>query len=192
MLYETRKDKIRINVESYERRLTNEYIGLAVYLCNNVEVDKRVFYLVAYHILSIGKHYGFRLTEMEGCPFPIYYKENLTPLAKSRLEKFNDKNSFLYKDVASYFGEQDALFFNNILHEFSDHYHLTKHFSLILDLIDNKALINSMNFFKVCEMYLDTFILNYKILLLTKYICMYTPKSELDEIKNDIKRWKKY
>ena len=110
LIYESREDYFRIDVESPEARLSREYLEFMYYILINNEVENKIFYILSYHFLCLGKDYGYKLTDGPSSPFPIFYGKGLTPLAKKRIEIWNSDDLYLFKDLVSYFNEKDVFF----------------------------------------------------------------------------------
>lgn len=186
VLLQPRIGHFRIDVKSFEERLTREYISFILHIINNREVVDKVYYIVAYHVLCLGKHYGYILTEANNCPFPADPIGGAYPLAKKRLNQWNTDELYIFKDFASFFYEEDALFFNSIYNDFGEHFHSTKHFSLIKDLIDIEIFINKRTYLKLSGLLLDNFTFNYKVIFTSREISIYTTKEEFDKIHNEL------
>ncbi|EHR31817.1 hypothetical protein HMPREF9709_01806 [Helcococcus kunzii ATCC 51366] len=186
VIYERREDNFRLDIKSSEARLSREYLGFIHYILINKEVDNKVFYILYYHFLCFGKDYGYKLTDSSNCPFPTFHSEGLSPLAKDRIEIWNNKDLHVFKDLVSYFYESDVLFFNDFYMNFSAHHHATKNFSLIVNLIGIPIFVNKHMFFDIVELLIDSFVFNYKAIFMTEALSIYSTNEQFDKVKNSL------
>ena len=113
-LYNIRKGYLRLDIESVESRLTNEYLGyLREILMSEEDIDK-VFYIVAYHYLTLAKHLGYQLTanRNDNALFPFDWDE-MSPYAednykKSGYEKYSELRWQIYKNPSLDINAEDA------------------------------------------------------------------------------------
>lgn len=186
LIYEFREDYFRIDIESPEQRLSREYIGFIHYILINKEIENKIFYILSYHFLCLGKDFGYKLTANSSSPFPILDGEELTPLAKKRINIWNCDDLYIFKDLVSFIHEKDVLFFNDFYKNFSNHHHATKHFSLISTLICCPIFVNKNIFYDVAELLIDSFVFNYKVVFMSESLNIYSTKGERDKVKNSL------
>lgn len=186
LIYQPRIHYFRLDISKTESRLTREYMEFLHNLLKNNKIKDKVFYITAYHYLSLGKSYGYKLTASPKAAFPISFTNELYPRTKERIKTWNDDRIYVFSEFVTYFIEEDAKYFNNFYKYFSRHHHATKNFSLIDYIIDQKVSINSDNFPDIAELFIDNFVFNSKAIFITRMVSIYTGKTELNNIKSKL------
>ena len=173
-IYNERDDEFRLNIESPERRLTNEYLEFLHEILLDDNVFDKVFYIVAFHYLSLGKHMGYRLTTANNVPFPVESKREIFPLGKRNLKKLEEIREDSLFDVVRCLRESDILYYYNMYSEFGYHHHATKHFSLLAYLNDFDLMADRYDFeYKVGDA-IDLFVFRYKAVFTKDKLGLYT------------------
>lgn len=156
-IYDLREKYLRIDIDSVESRLRNEYMK---FLSELLEIDDDidiVFYIIGYHYLTLCKDIAFKMTIDSSAPFPFLAQE-ISPLAKKRLEQYNEISYGELHCLFDHFKEKDLVFFNSIFWDLQYHHHSTKHFSLIYYLIDMHIDVNQYSFDDSFSKLLDVFV----------------------------------
>ena len=185
-IYEERKKYLRLDVESPERRLTGEYLDFLHNLLMDKEVMDKVFYIVAYHYLSLGKHMGFRLSMANDAPFPVNYEEELFPLGKKNLKKLEEVKEGRLFHLIRGLSESDILYYYNMFSEFGYHHHSTKHFSLLAYLDGFELAITKCLFSSEVRDAIDLFVFRYKAIYTTDRLSLYMFSEIKEKIINNL------
>ena len=162
-LYNEREKRLRLDIESPDSRLTIEYMELLTDVISIKEDINKVFYIVAYHYLTLCKQLGYKLTEADRAPFPFMGPE-MSPLAKRNYKKYEEFAESRLDGIVYFFSEEELLYYNTIYRECGYHHHATKHFSLIGYLLDlnHTVNINRYRFDYGFDQILDAFVFRYK------------------------------
>jgi len=184
-IYNQRNGYLEMANDSTEIRLVEEYIEFLYELFETKEDTDKVFYIVAYHYLLLGKQVGFNLTIKDCAMFPFWHDE-ITPLAKSRCNKMKSiVNCELY-NIFPKLSEEDLKYYNHF-HMITDCYHhATKQFSLI-DRYDNFDFIGSRYFFdSKFKDALDLFVFRYKAIYANVMFHDYMQLSVIQQIVDSL------
>lgn len=162
-IYDIRKGHLRINVESVESRLTNEYLEYLLRILEREEVSDKVFYIVAYHYLTLAKQLGYQLTATHNSAAPFRFVGNeMCTLAKknyAKLQELFDEGVFA---VLNYFDEEDIKYYNKIYSECGYNHHAVKHFSLIENMMGFASIVSRYKFEYEFKKVLDLFVFHYR------------------------------
>jgi len=174
-LYNKREEYFKFYADSVERRLTTEYLEFLLSLLETSEKIDKVFYIVAYHYLTLAKQLGYDLTFKDSSPFS-FMGDEMSLQAKSNYNILrllsNDKLLTKVKDI-EYFTEDDLAYYNKIYRECGYSHHATKHFSLINYLDDFSCVLNTSYFDYEFEKALNLFIFKYQTLYMPQDIHYY-------------------
>lgn len=185
-IYQERDKYLRLDVESPERRLTEEYLEFLHNLLTDKEVTDKVFYIVAYHYLSLGKHMGFQLSAANNAPFPVENKKELFPLGKTNMKKLKDVTEGRLFSIVGYFSDSDILYYHNMYSEFGYHHHATKNFSLLAKLDEFHLIVNKYDFGYRVRDSIDLFVFRYKAIFTTDRLHMYMFREVKEKIINNL------
>lgn len=185
-IYQERDKYLRLDVESPERRLTEEYLEFLHYLLTDKEVTDKVFYIVAYHYLSLGKHMGFQLSEANNAPFPVKNEKELFPLGKTNMKKLEDVTEGRLFSIVGYFSDSDILYYHNMYSEFGYHHHATKNFSLLAKLDEFHLVVNKYDFGYRVRDSIDLFVFRYKAIFTTDRLSTYMFGEVKEKIINNL------
>jgi len=181
-IYDNRNDYLCMYSENTGYRLTSEYANFLRHLLNNYKAVDTVFYIVAYHYLSLGKQLGYDLTGDHYSRFP-FFGDKMSPLAQKRYKKLqiihNDND--LYDTIKS-FDEKDLNYYNHFHRIIDCYHHATKYFSLLNYLIHFDSFTKKYEFHRRFEDALDLFIFRYKIIFTDQLIHSYTEREIIDSL----------
>lgn len=182
-LYNIRKGHFRMDIESVERRLTDEYLELLFELLKAEEDVDKVFYVVAYHYLSLVKQLGYQLTadRNDNALFP-FDGDEMSPYAENNYKKvqkiFDDRLFKIFKR----FSKDDLIFYNTVYREFGYYHHATKHFSLLKYLEGFTDVLTTYQFNFEFEKVLELFIFRYRAIYTSETMHLYMDS----EVKNKV------
>ena len=180
-----RKRHLRLDMDSVESRLMKEYLEYIMNILTTKEDIDKVFYIVAYHYLTMLKQLGYQLTSAKEAPFPFWGNE-MSPLAKKNYKCLQEIMDGRLDYVISYFSEEDLQLYNNAYRECGDSYHATKHFSLIEHIVGFVQVVDKYNFDYELTKVLDVFVLNYRAIFTNKRLHMYMYKEEREEVVREL------
>lgn len=182
-LYNIRKGYLRLDIESVESRLTNEYLEyLREILMSEEDIDK-VFYIVAYHYLTLAKQLGYQLTGANNHDAPFSFMgDEMSPFAETNYKKlckiFDDR---LF-GIVNYFNKEDLIYYNKVYRELGYTHHATKHFSLIEYLEGFAYVLSSYEFDFEFEKALELFIFRYRAIYTEERLHLYMRREVKDKV----------
>lgn len=183
-IYNVRNNSFRLNIESVESRLTIEYMEfLHDILTTREEIDK-VFYILAYHYLTLCKQLGYQLTVADNAPFPFFGKR-MSPLAKANYNSFKKIFEDRLYGVARCFDEDDLVYYNQCYRECGDHHHACKHFSLLKELVGFEFVVSKYEFCYEFERALNLFVFQYRAIYTTERLHMYMDREAKERTRRN-------
>lgn len=172
-LFSERENRLLLDADGPERRLVNEYMELIREVISAKDRSNSVFYIIAFHYLTLCKEWGYLLTEAQYAPFTFFGKE-ISPRAKRTYEKYLEIYNDDLRALLCRLSMNDLIYYNSIYREFGYYHHATKHFSLLNYMIGAESITNRLIFSNVLEKLLDVFIFRYKAIYTTEYLGIYT------------------
>lgn len=157
-------------------RLRDEYCELLNTIINDQSVLDKVFYIVAYHVLSIGQQYGYDLTEAHQAQFGLDSDGKLFPDEIAFMDKWDSVHDDDY--YTYYIKQEDIQFFRNILLNYDYHSANTKHFSLIAEYIRLPRIINNRYFIELANLAIEHYVFHYRIAITTYDLSPFATKEE--------------
>ena len=182
-LYNIRKGYLRLDIESVESRLTNEYLGyLREILMSEEDIDK-VFYIVAYHYLTLAKQLGYNLTaeRNDNAPFP-FDGDEMSPFAEENYKKVKKVLGYRLFRIFKRFDKDDLIFYDKVYREFGYFHHATKHFSLIEYLEGFAYVLSTYEFDFEFEKALELFIFRYRAIYTEERLHLYMHREVKDKV----------
>lgn len=186
-IYNVRKGYLRLNIESVESRLTNEYLDyLKDILKANEEIDK-AFYIVAYHYLTLTKQLGYVLTATNNsdAPFP-FIGEEMSPLGKNNYLNLCEILNGRCFSIVNYIGEDDLKYYNSVYRECGWYYHSTKHFSLIEELEGFVKMVSRCEFDYEFEKVLNLFVFKYRAIYTGERLHSYISREKEEKVISNL------
>lgn len=182
-LYNIRKEQFVLDIESVERRLTDEYLDYLFELLKTKENIDKVFYVVAYHYLTLAKHLGYQLTadRNDNARFP-FDGDEMSPYAEDNYKKVKEILDDRLFRIFKRFSKDDLIFYNNVYCEFGYSHHATKHFSLIEHLEGFAYVLSAYEFDLEFEKVLELFIFRYRAIYTSERLYLYMRR----EVKNKV------
>ncbi len=184
-LYNLREKILKFDLESYEQRLLNEYMELLIQLLESDEMTDVVYYIIAYHYLSLCEDIAYTLTIDDKSPFPFMEKE-ISPLAKERLREYKEISHGQLRKLFNHLDEEDLIYFNRIFLELRKHHHATKHFSLINSIINIRIEVGKYDFDYSFVELLNLFIFSYRVIFTEKELFIYMNSETKEKIINGL------
>ena len=179
-IYEEREGYLWIGIDSAKQRLTNQYMSLIHDILRENGIDK-VFYIVAYHYLTLCKQYGYQLTESNDAPFP-FIGDKISPLGKRTYENYKKMIDDRLYGLFPYLSEKDLYYYHRVYPGCGYHHHATKHFSLIEDMLGSRYAVGSYEFDDEFERKLELFIFKYKAIYTTECLSVYMTKEAKEKV----------
>lgn len=165
--------------------MKNEYLEyLMSILLANEEADK-VFYIVAYHYLTMLKQLGFQLTVANNVPFPFIGAE-MSPLAKSNYKKLHEKVESNLYTLVSHLYEDDLTYYNKAYRECGYLHHATKHFSLIENMVGFVHAVSRYEFDYEFEKALNLLVFKYRAIFTNQRLHMYMYRENREKIIREL------
>lgn len=171
-IYDIRKGYFRLNIESVEQRLTIEYMEFLMDLLTMQEEIDKVFYIVAYHYLSLCKQVGYQLTEANNAPFP-FLGDKMSPLAKTNYRSYQKIVDDRLYQVVRHFSESDLSYYNYCYRECGYHHHACKHYSLLQELVSFEFVVDRYEFRYEFERALKLLVFQYRAIYTTERLHIY-------------------
>lgn len=184
-LYNQREDHMLLDMDDVERRLVHEYMEFLYKIIKENDDTDKVFYIVAFHYLSLCKEIGYDLTESDRAPFP-FLGEKISPLGKSNFEKYKEILNGGFINILSCIGIDDLAYYNKIYRNCGYHHHATKYFSLINFEIRSSCLISRYEFDYEFKRKLDIFVFRYKGIYTTERLWTYTDSETKKRVKESL------
>lgn len=184
-LYNERESYLLLQPDSVEQRLTREYMD---FICDIIDISnehQKIFYIVAYHYLSLCKEIGYYLTEADKAPFR-FLGEKISPLGQSNYEKYQKYQEGRLFNIIPWIIIDDLEYYNKIYNNFSSHYHSTKYFSLINYMIPCGYMVSSYEFDSEFEKRLDLFVFRYKAIYTTEFLFIYMDREAREKVINSL------
>lgn len=172
-LFSERENRLLLYTDGPESRLVNEYMELIREAVSVKDRSNSVFYIIAFHYLTLCKEWGYLLTEAQYAPFTFLEKE-ISPRAKHIYEKYLEICDNDLSGLICYLSMDDLRYYNSIYREFGYYHHATKYFSLLNYMIGTENITNRLRLDDVLEKLLDVFIFRYKAIYTTEYLGIYT------------------
>lgn len=173
-IYNIRKGYLRLNIESVESRLTNEYLD---YLLDVLKIKGDVdvvFYIVAYHYLSLVKQLGYCLTGDNNSNASFhFFGEEMSVSAKKNYERLHEMYNGRLYSILNYINEDDLIYYNKFYRKCGYTHHATKHFSLIENLDGFAPVVNRYEFDHEFEKALNLFIFKYRAIYTDEKLHLY-------------------
>ena len=111
-----RDRSLRVDVDSVESRLTIEYLQLISELLEAHDEIDIVYYIVAYHYLTLCEEVAFEYTIANYAIFPFCGRD-LSPLAKRRLKEYHKIQDGDFYRLMECIDEENLMYFNHIFDE---------------------------------------------------------------------------
>lgn len=182
-----RKGYMRLDMESVERRLTNEYLDYLIEIIQLDEEIDKVFYIVAYHYLTLTKQMGYQLTGDNNLEAPFIFLGNeMSSRGKRNYSKLGEIYDGSLSGIIDYVTEDDIKYYNKVYREFGYTHHATKHFSLIEDLLGFVKMIGMYKFDYEFEKVLNLFIFEYRAIYTGEMLHLYTSRDKKDKILSNL------
>ena len=182
-----RKSHLRLNVESVEQRITNEYLELLMELLKAKDKVDKVFYIVAYHYLSMLKQVGYELTGYNNDRAPFSFIGNeLSPHAMREIREMKKLRENVRFDITKSLSEEDLIYYNKVYRDCGYFHHATKHFSLIDEYVGFSYIIGEFYFDQEFEKALKLFIFEYRAIFADERISYYMYQEKIDKIINGL------
>ena len=183
-LYSERQDCI-LEEDSVSTRLVNEYTELLYEILTSKEKIDKVFYIIAFHYLTLCKELGYKLTAQNNAPFP-FLSDKMSPRAQSNYKKYEKIFEGDLYNLYNYLSKDDLNYYSKIFQEFGEHHHATKYFSLLNYIVNFDYMVGRYGFNRMFEQSLDVFIFRYKIIFIIKRIWSYECKGKIKDLLVDI------
>jgi len=186
-IYDIRRRDLRLYVESVEQRLTKEYLDYLIDIIKDDEEIDRVFYIVAYHYLSLCKQLGFDLTatQKDNVPFPVWGEE-MSPLAKDNYEKIKKLHTERVHRLIPYFSKEDIMYYSDVYQNCGYSHHAVKYFSLIELLVGFNSIVGRMNYDYEFEKILDVFVFRYRAIFTGERLHIYLAREEKSKVISNL------
>lgn len=185
-IYDIRGDNFRLDIESAESRMTCEYLDFVVDAFRDNEIENKVFYIVAYHYLALGKHLGYNLTGRNGAPFTVFEDGAVSPRGKRHLEELQKICEGELYSLVKYLSEADILYYNTFYSSYGYHHHATKHFSLLADLDVFNLMVRKHEFKCQVRYAIDLFVFRHKAIFTTDRLRSYTSGDDIEKIRKNL------
>lgn len=186
-IYNVRKGYLRLDIESVESRLTKEYLDyLREILMSEEDIDK-VFYVVAYHYLTLAKQLGYQLTAANNYNAPFSFMgDKMSPLAETNYNKIYKLFDDRLFGIVNLFDKKDLIYYNKVYRELGYTHHATKHFSLIEYLEGFAYVLSSYEFDFEFEKALELFIFRYRAIYTEERLHLYMRREVKDKVISEL------
>ena len=180
-----RKGYLHLDMDSVEGRLTREYLEYLMEILTEKEEIEKVFYIVAYHYLTMLKQLGYQLTAASNAPFYLFGEE-MCPLAKKNYKILYEKMEGNLFALVSHLYEDDLLYYNKVYRECGYSHHATKHFSLIENMVGFVHAVNRYEFDYEFEKALDVFIFKYRAIFTNQRLHVYMYREDREKVVSEL------
>ncbi|SFU88605.1 hypothetical protein SAMN05216540_11716 [Butyrivibrio sp. M55] len=184
-MFDYREKDLRLNVDSVELRLANQYLGFIKQLLEEKEKDI-VLYILAFHYLAMIKQFAYQLVVSNKAPF-WGCDSDFNTSGKSNYKLYQELCIGKFGGMIPFLSEACIAKYNNIFYKYGFDSHSTKHFSLIEYMLKHENMYGDG--FSLCNEFvymLNSFCFQFKAIYTTEKMWPYMFKANKDYIINSL------